>query len=119
MGAPFYFFTSGSVLIWLRHSSRHLAWVAYTSCMIPDVLAFIARSMLCMAFVIASTFSAFISFGFSSIAVVSITLHCAYVFYSIASFAAMTFILLVMGFMFPPPWGGGRGEGVLASQCIS
>ena len=67
MGAPFYFFTSGSVLIWLRHSSRHLAWVAYTSCMIPEVLAFIDRSMLLIAFVIASTFNAFISFGFSSI----------------------------------------------------
>ena len=81
--------------------------------MIPEVLAFIDRSMLLIAFVIASTFNAFISFGFSSIFVVSITLHCAYVFYSIASFAAMTFILLVMGRRSPP-----LGEGEGARGCL-
>ena len=77
--------------------------------MIPEVLAFIDRSMLLIAFVIASTFNAFISFGFSSIFVVSITLHCAYVFYSIASFAAMTFYSSRNGTAFPSPLGEGEG----------
>lgn len=84
----------------------------------PEVEAFIALSMLLIAFVIASILSAFISFGLSSI-VVSITLHCAYVSYSIASFAAMTFFLARDGTAFPSPEGEGEGaRGLLPHSII-